>query len=87
MGTTGVISPCPQDPRLMVRFNLHEEKGYYSEDGGNLWYKLPYLDAMEEEVQLLYLEMKNSEFSILIHKDKELIIVTTMEEHGKEVRD
>ena len=40
MGTTGVIAACPQDPRLMVRFNLHEEKGYYSEDGGNLWYKL-----------------------------------------------
>lgn len=41
MGTTGVIAACPQDPRLMVRFNLHEEKGYYSEDGGNLWYILP----------------------------------------------
>ena len=40
MGTTGVIAACPQDPRLMVRINLHEEKGYYSEDGGNLWYKL-----------------------------------------------
>ena len=40
MGTTGVIAACPQDPRIMVRFNLHEEKGYYSEDGGNRWYKV-----------------------------------------------
>ena len=40
MGTTGVIAACPQDPRIMIRINLHEEKGYYSEDGGNLWFKL-----------------------------------------------
>ena len=40
MGTTSVIAACPQDPRVMIRINMHEDKGYYSEDGGNLWYKL-----------------------------------------------
>ena len=38
--TTGLIAACSQDPRLMIRYHLHEEMGYYSEDGGNVWYKL-----------------------------------------------
>ena len=38
--TTGVIAACPQDPRIMIRYHLHEEIGYYTEDGGNLWYRL-----------------------------------------------
>ena len=39
IGTIGVIAACPQDPIIMIRIILLEEKGYYSEDGGNLWFK------------------------------------------------
>ena len=41
--------------------------------------------AMEEEVLLLFMEMKGLEYSILIAQ--ELIIVILMGEHGKEVKD
>ena len=37
MGSTGVITVCHQDPKIMARFGENQGKGYYSKDGGITW--------------------------------------------------
>ncbi len=37
MGSTGAIGYCPQNPKVLVRFQNDEGKGYYTTDGGDTW--------------------------------------------------
>ena len=40
MGSTGVITVCNDDPKIMARFSENEGIGYYSKDGGEIWTKM-----------------------------------------------
>jgi len=40
IGNTGVIAYCPNNPNIMLRIQLNNDLGYYSEDAGKTWKKM-----------------------------------------------
>ena len=40
IGNTGVIAYCHENPKIMLRIQLVDDLGYYSEDGGFTWRKM-----------------------------------------------